>query len=366
MKQASPKFIAKPRCIYTGQELKEGHPKLKPSHEHLIPLSLGGSNGFTTDDVSAEANSKASREIDDAVASFLPILMLRHRYGLRGHRKTVPNVKLKGEFLDINTPARLDIGADGKLSFEFEDEQHIQGNLITLQSTEDRVRFLLKGRLEQAKKRKVPLITPYGEITDEEDIEVSLLLAEQKQGKEFKGQITIDLIDYHFALVRLMVKIAIGLGHRVLGPRWTFSPGGHRLRQNLWRKPSDRNIPEIAGTLQADLPESFANVIGLTAHYHIMGVFSVKKRTAAMISLFGGELGTAIIDLGYDSRPIFNKYIKTGQPFKSVFTIPLKASVGERKLQTISFQEIADFACNLNLIPPNRAAMQFELEKKKT
>jgi hypothetical protein len=199
MLQATRAFVSKPRCIYTADVLDPLSEQLKPSHEHIIPLSLGGSNQFTTDDVSLTANSAAGEQIDDKVASSFPFLTLRHRYKLIGNRKTIPSVKISGEFVDINAPARLDINAAGNLEFTFENEQKTSGQITILGSTEDRVRFLLRGRLEQAKQRKRRLVTEFGEIKDEEDIEVALLLADRNEGREFKGKITIDAAAFNAA-----------------------------------------------------------------------------------------------------------------------------------------------------------------------
>lgn len=352
-------FVARPRCIYTGFDLDPADEKLKPSHEHIIPLALGGSNQLVTNDVSAAANSRAGNEIDDAVSSLLPFLMLRHRYGLQGNRKTIPNVKLSGEFLDIDAPARLDIAPNGDLSFQFENEQRIQGQIISLSSTEERVRFLLKGRLIQAQKRQLSLITPFGEIADEEDIEIALMLAERNEGKEFKGRITINVPDYHFAVARLVTKIALGLGHRVLGPEWTFGPGGHTLRQNIWRRPGVRGLTDLRGTLHADLPENLTRLFGPVADHHVMSVLPGGKKTVAVIALFGGEAGTAIIDLGYDSRRLVGKALKKGEPFHCAFAIPLQ---GSRTLRSLSLQEIAGFGVESGLIPETRAAARLEME----
>lgn len=227
-------FIREPRCIYTGQKLDNNHPKFKPSYEHIIPLSLGGADDFTTHEVCYDANTRAANDIDDAVASLLPFLMLRRKCKLRGNRRGIPNAKLRGEFPEINAKARLDIDVDGKITFQFNNETQTSGNVITLASTEDRVRFLLKGRLEQAKRRQRPLPTPLGTISDEEDIEVALELAERREAGNLKGNIILNPKEYDLARFRLILKIALGLGHRVLGPEWTFGPGGHLLRQGLF------------------------------------------------------------------------------------------------------------------------------------
>src|ERR1700733_8755355 len=123
MKASKRAYISEPRCIYTGKRFDETNEQLRRTTEHIIPLSLGGSNQFVTNDVCVSANNRAGHEIDDALAQTLPFLMLRHRYRLVGHRKTIPNVKIRGEFLDVGAPARLDISPSGELTFEFENEQ---------------------------------------------------------------------------------------------------------------------------------------------------------------------------------------------------------------------------------------------------
>lgn len=353
MYNKSRSFIAKPRCIYTGEELQDTSEEMKPSHEHIIPLSLGGSNKFTTDDVSVRANNRAGKEIDDAVASQLPFLIFRHKYKLRGNRRVIPDIKLRGEFQEIEAKACMYIQENGDVSFRFEDEQKREGNVIMLQSTEERVRTFLAGYLTKAKKHDRCLATPLGNINDEEDIDVALTLADRVDGKQFRGAITVKLQDYHFAIGRLMVKIAIGLGHKVLGPEWTFSPGGHRLRRDLFRTPRDRSAQTIRGRIVDDLPEEQKKIFRIVPHHHIMMVAPAGKKTVAIIALFGGESGTAIVDLGYDSRRFF-KYATTGNSkVKCAFAIPLNSIAG-RPLLGYSFTEMANGAAVQGLLPATR------------
>ena len=255
--------------------------------------------------------------------------MLLHRYQLAGHRKTIPNVKLKGDFIDIGAPARLDISASGELIFEIENEQKTSGKLITLATTEERARFLLRGRLEQAKERRLHLITEFGEIKDEEDIEVALQLADRNEGREFKASVTIDLKELNVARARLMVKIALGLGRRVLGPEWTFGPGGMMLRGHLFPDRKDLNFGLLRGTLNADVPEVIHKLFGIADDRHVMVVLPIGKKTVAMIVLFGGQSGSAVIDLGVDSRRLFNNALRKNEHFDCAFSIPLTVRVAD-------------------------------------
>jgi hypothetical protein len=357
-------FIRNSRCIYTGDDLQAGDSELAPSHEHIIPLALGGSNQFTTDDVAVKANNRAGQEIDDAVASMLPFMTLRHKYKLQGNRKVIPNISLWGKFLDIQAKACMDIDANGDITFQFEDEQKTTGQIIALASTEERVRFFLTGRLAQADKRGLALVTPFGQITDTEDIEIALMLADRNEGKQFNGMITINVREYHCAVGRLMIKIALGLGHRVFGSEWTFSPGGHKLRTDLFRRSEAKTPMTCHGTLHADLPHEFRHLIGITPDHHVMMVAPSGKTTVAIIALFGGEAGIAVIDLGYDSRSFFKRAAKESKRVECAFAIPLNA-IGSRPFIGRTMEEIANNGAINGLLPATRAEAQFRATKSR-
>jgi hypothetical protein len=67
-------------CIYTDTEIT----KKTSSEEHIIPLSLGGSNAFTII-VDKEFNSKVGSEIDGKLSNDFIINMARSKRGIRGH-----------------------------------------------------------------------------------------------------------------------------------------------------------------------------------------------------------------------------------------------------------------------------------------
>ena len=343
-KQTKPRaFMSHPRCIYTGKKLDPSDAKLKPSREHILPLSLGGVDGFVTDDVSAIANSLASTQIDDYVASVLPVLILRQKYGLVGHRKVAPKLSLKGSFDDVQANAVLSIAADGQIICEFDDEQKTRGSLIELGSTEDRVRFFLKNRLVQAKKHGMLLLTEHGEIRDAEDIEIALLVAERSNAQDFKARISIDLKDYQFAVARLMIKVALGLGHKILGSEWTFGPGGHHLRAFLFQKPDAPMRNKLHGTIipAENLSADIRQLLRLRSDHHTLAVLPQGKRTVAFIALFGGDIGIAIIDLGTDQRRRFRKVLQANAPSSIPFLYEISL-VKPRSLTIQDFRAVAD------------------------
>lgn len=77
-------------CPYTDREIE---PSLSNS-EHIIPLSLGGSNSFVLP-VNAEFNSDAGSGIDGDLANDLLVLFRRRHFDARGHSKKKPKILSK-------------------------------------------------------------------------------------------------------------------------------------------------------------------------------------------------------------------------------------------------------------------------------
>ena len=72
-------------CPYTDREIS----KAQSSSEHIIPLSLGGTNELTID-VDKESNSQVGHELDGALANDFLVALRRSEYGARGHSGKEP------------------------------------------------------------------------------------------------------------------------------------------------------------------------------------------------------------------------------------------------------------------------------------
>lgn len=79
-----------PYCPYTDQD----HPDSEMSPEHIIPLSLGGVNGFEIA-VYRDANSDFGSKIDAPMAEDFLVKMKRNRFDVRGHSGKEPVVVVK-------------------------------------------------------------------------------------------------------------------------------------------------------------------------------------------------------------------------------------------------------------------------------
>jgi len=93
-------------CPYTDSDilLSESSP------EHIIPLALGGMNGFTIP-VSKDFNSRVGSEIDGALASDFLVMSKRDKHGAKGHSKKHPeNVFPNGSNADTGEPLHVTFG----------------------------------------------------------------------------------------------------------------------------------------------------------------------------------------------------------------------------------------------------------------
>ena len=72
-------------CPYTDRDI----PISESSPEHIIPLALGGMNGFTIP-VSKDFNSNVGSEIDGALANDFLVMSKRDKHGAKGHSKKHP------------------------------------------------------------------------------------------------------------------------------------------------------------------------------------------------------------------------------------------------------------------------------------
>jgi len=84
-------------CPYLGQVV----PPEKANREHIIPLSLGGANGFEIF-VDRDFNSTVGSKIDGALANDFMVAMRRQEYDAIGHSKKRPAVVSKRSKMNDN------------------------------------------------------------------------------------------------------------------------------------------------------------------------------------------------------------------------------------------------------------------------
>ena len=92
-------------CPYTDRDL---HCE-KSTSEHIIPLALGGANGFQLP-VDATFNAKLGSELDGKLANEFLIAIGRTKYDARGHSGKEPWATIKNANYGVdNRPAQVRI-----------------------------------------------------------------------------------------------------------------------------------------------------------------------------------------------------------------------------------------------------------------
>ena len=89
-------------CPYTDCEL----PESDMSREHIIPLSLGGVNGFEIA-VDSALNSEVGTELDGALSKDFFFKLRRTEYDARGHSRKEPVATVRATYGDDNRPASV-------------------------------------------------------------------------------------------------------------------------------------------------------------------------------------------------------------------------------------------------------------------
>jgi hypothetical protein len=292
------------KCIYCRAELNDNKKPddMTATWEDIVPVALGGASAFGTKDASKRYNNDFGRDIDAPFMNTPFMALKRHMFGLKGHSGVFPAVEWKIRSMANGEPGVATIDEQGNVDVRFgpvviEDKRPKYTERLVA-GAPDEVRKILDGMMKAAKKRGEKFYTWSGEkIQTASDFERHF---EVEDTGLLKATITFDF----GAWVRGLFKIALGLGHVILGPDWTFSAdGGDRLRSVLVLPPKDWPVSSMQGFTTGELPPQVAKVLGITSevrtrNQHTLAVLPGKTPRVA-ISLFGGDnVPEAIFSLG--------------------------------------------------------------------
>lgn len=302
------------RCIYVPErELNDDRPpnERTKSIEHIVPWALGGSNGCTTEDVSRKANNDLGTEIDAPFSNLLPIASWRHTLKLEGQSGTIPPIVFDAVATKNGTPAKITLHADGRV--DFTPELHVQkvqigsgAEKVAIGGQRVDVERVLKGMREKAERTGKKFHTFTGDpLASAADFENQY---EAVELDEFK------LLDFlprfpefnQKVWARGIMKMVLGLGHKVLGPEWTFGEWGNLVRRCLADDESQWPKKQLRGRLTCRLPRAISKVLGMTPpsvdrYEHVVAILSAdnNKPLMAVVSLFGGKnVPQAVIGIG--------------------------------------------------------------------
>lgn len=297
------------RCIYCRSELNNNSPQdeMTRSREHIVPFAIGGSNEFSTFDVSKKYNNDYGRDIDAKFINLLPISIKRQMLHLVGQSGKVPPIVWHGKSIDNGAPATITIHDDWKVECEFDisterfDKQTHE--IFSVSGDADKVKRILSGVLEKCRKQGKRIYSSSGdEITRMDDFSKHY---EIEESNNFGSSIVAFDLD---VWTRGIFKMILGLGHVLLGPAWTFSSdGGDRFRTVLAMDRQHWPVSSMRGFTTGELPNEIALALGIDdevreKNKHTLAILPTESQTVAVVSLFGGKcVPEALVGLGGES-----------------------------------------------------------------
>ena len=328
------------KCIYRPSvALNSDKPEndSTASLEHIIPFAIGGSNSLATMDACKKANNDLGSEVDAPFCNILPIAIKRHELAIVGQSGNIPDIVWSATS-ESGARARVTIHPDMSLDFEMSPTVDTKTENIFVSGTADRVKPIIEGILRGAKKRGETLHSTAGTVLS--SLDDCLQVAEVEIVD--KVRCSVQYFD-HEAWVRGLMKIALGVGHVLLGPEWTFSSDGELIRGYAVNKKEAWPKKRPRGYVYGEWPRSLRVPFGKTkdvrdAMYHTVAISPQPdgEELYVAISLFGG-LGVpeAFFSIGRKSG-----FLKVqGELMAAHLPIGFRVNPRDRKVETITIRD---------------------------
>jgi hypothetical protein len=240
-------------------------------------------------------------QIDAPLVNDFLVYASRSQHDLPGKSGNPPNIKV----------AYTDMGVEGHSVF-YPDriEQHIKPSVVWEQNLGGEASVSVSGSLERVQEilrgmlRKSPEklgFTSLGDDQLEGTLEHLLQLAETKTFETIQCQVCVDLNAIHKGLA----KIALGVGHILLGEEWTFSSSADVLRSVFLRggAPQEEAPPLPAFGVPPELREKFVGSEAWPEGAHFVAVLPFDNELLFIVSLFGSDALTIAFDTPMAQRP---------------------------------------------------------------
>lgn len=262
-------------CIYSGKEYDD----CERSEEHIVPISIGGSNEFVTKDVQRKANNDAGSMIDAPLIDSWPITNERWRLNLKSQSGSVPPVVLDGT-IDVN-------GRTVKASYHIKPNRSVElisvpevncdwaSGTIKIGCDVKDLEKIAANIERKAERRGIKL--DRSKLTDKAG--QSILL----ENPFINAQLTFDVN----ALTPCILKMALATGHLVLGERWSRGDDAELIRKAMW-EPDRSNLKthKIPGSVWPNCAATLKPVTDIGPDRHLLMVLNTGPLSFYCI-LFG-------------------------------------------------------------------------------
>lgn len=326
------------QCLYTYTELNENVPPddRGASLEHIVPYALGGCDSFGIRYCSKKANNDFGRDIDAPFIA-LPITgFKRHQLGLKGYSGTVPDIVFKGNCPELQKDCNIVFSYEGNVYADFgiSVTGGIETGKVAFAGSEDRLRAAVTGLIAKASRKGMTILSE--QLQPISTFEDAIEVATKESGEKLHFRMDFGRDAFLVPWSRGIIKMALGLGAFALGKTWAFSPEADLLRSCLVCENTRLLTLPLRGTTVGRIPPDAAKMFDIQPGRHTLAVFPYESSMFAYISLFGGEVFDAIIDLG--SGPADVKLVNDQLP--SSWTCVFHIDPVARKLTTMTVSDV--------------------------
>lgn len=336
------------KCLYTHSILNRNSPPddNTESKEHIIPYALGGSNDFVTFDCSKKANNDFGRDIDAPFMAIPLVGMKRHEFAIKGQGGSVPPIEFKAKVMELNEEGTITFPHNGipYMDLPLTSDGSMSEGKIAFAGSPDRVKVATKGLLQKANRKGLQVLTQdLAPITDATTLIENVTI---NTGQSVHVEMRLGIDNFFEPWEKGILKIVLGLGHKILGEQWTFSPSGDRIRLALVCPGTQWQSVGIKGDVLCKLPTEIKTLLRIKPNIHTVGVLPYTDcRMAAIISLFGGEVFDAIVDLGDD----VGKYAATNDTLPRDMKICFHIDPSSRKTELNTLEQVLNNNPHLKL-----------------
>lgn len=286
-------------CIYCKNDLREDASEdVRPSLEHIIQYSIGGSNAFSTRDVCRKCNSALGETVDADFLSVPLIGFARLTHDIEGYGGTVPDVTMRSRSVDTSEPAKVSFKRDAKVDVRHEPvvvrQPHPDGGEeFLVAGSPEQAREIAAGLFKKAAKSGRAILTESGRIAASVDDLLDEAVSESSE--RYRGQFLVKLPH----LYRGFAKVAFGFAHVALGSSWTYSPASESLRRAASGAATDEETTALIGGADPGIRTLFTDDLPDTADHVVCLLLGVEP-PQILVSLFGGQALTFTVkfDLG--------------------------------------------------------------------
>jgi hypothetical protein len=296
--------LATNRCIYTKKPLNDDVPAndLTRSVEHIIPYAIGGSDAFTTADVSKKSNNDLGSTVDADFTNLLPIAIKRHQLKIKSQGGKIPDIIFNGT-TEFDGRARIVIHPDQTYDFELVTKvvKDSKSQAVEVAGGRDEVEKMIGNLMRGWAKRGESYRSKGG--VEINSVEKAMETADIKlmNGANFN----VEFFDRN-VWMRGIFKIALGLGHKLMGNEWAFGEAAEQMRNFVMNPDAKREDIKLRGVIDGEWDRKIRLVFGKNrmtrdSMVHAVGIVpsGIKQDVWMGISLFGGNgVPEALFNLG--------------------------------------------------------------------